>query len=292
MAARLIALASIAIVAAGLQTGSTGAATPGAWNRIVFADGPTTAIWTMSSTGYDLRRLTPVGAGDETPTWSRDKRRIAFVRLGRPNWSACGEKRSALMVMNADGTNAHRVTSVRPCGVNGLTWSPDGSKLAWGGSSGVYVVDVDGHRKRLLTPAGGYKPAWSPEGKLIAYGLDEAIWVLDVATQRTRILHRPGAAPSWSPDGKTLLFIAGSKPGRPGSYWIIWDRPRGRVLPLARIPGRGGGNVWSPDGSRIAFWNSTADYARHWIVTVDRRGGDMRVLVPESRAARITGFDW
>jgi hypothetical protein len=74
---------------------------------------------------------------------------------------------------------------------------------------------------------------------------------------------------------------------------VIWDRATRRVLPLRRVPGNGGGTVvWSPDGRRFAFWYQTRSLQRRWIVSVDRDGTNMRVLVPERLAARITEFDW
>jgi Tol biopolymer transport system component len=291
MVRRLISLTLLAIVAAWFIAGSSGVASRGRSDRIVFADRSTGAIWTMTAAGVDLRRLTPIRSGDRTPTWSPDKRRIAFVRRDHPERLSCGNK-TALWTMDADGANPRRITSVAPCGVDGLTWAPDGRRLAWGGDDlRIYVVNLNDHRKRVLTQ--GWRPAWSPDGDVIAYGLNQAVWLLDVATERPRILHRPGAQPSWSPDGRTLLFYHGSKPGMPGSYWVIWDRATRRILPLRRIPGNGGGTVvWSPDGRRFAFWYQTRSLQRRWIVSVDRDGTNMRVLVPERLAARITEFDW
>ena len=49
-----------------------------------------------------------------------------------------------------------------------LAWSPDGERLAWGETTGIFVVGADGSGLPLAIPHGAY-PYWSPDGTRIAY---------------------------------------------------------------------------------------------------------------------------
>jgi Tol biopolymer transport system component len=77
---------------------------------------------------------------------------------------------SQLRVMNADGTGVRVVLDGTGYHVSTLTWSPDGERLAWAGSDGIYVVDADGSGLTLAIP-GGADPSWSPDGARIAYSI-------------------------------------------------------------------------------------------------------------------------
>jgi len=80
--------------------------------------------------------------------------------------------------MNADGTHVRRLTSDN--GINYTpVWSPDGKQIAYrstlGGSSDIYLINVDGSGLKNLTGtdnAEEWSPAWSPDGKLIAFQTD------------------------------------------------------------------------------------------------------------------------
>ncbi|HEX7197767.1 MAG TPA: hypothetical protein VF364_13155, partial [Candidatus Limnocylindria bacterium] len=111
----------------------------------------------------------------------------------------------------------------------GLTWSPDGSLLAfsYGGCEGVvYLVDLDGNLRRVGDGSG---PSWSPDGRWLAFGpnvpyspcgvgcLDPALgpWeilVVDVTSgEEPRQLTTNGGAftasrPIFSPDGSVVAF--------------------------------------------------------------------------------------
>jgi Tol biopolymer transport system component len=136
----------------------------------------------------------------QTPAWSPDGRKLAFVsrrdgnseiyvmnadgsdqrNLTRhaasdqsPAWSPDGQsiafvsRRSGLAeihVMNADGSD-QRNLRVRVGRDSGLGWSPDGRKIAFtAGSTEVYVVNADGSGRRQLTrsPWANWFAGWSP----------------------------------------------------------------------------------------------------------------------------------
>lgn len=96
-----------------------------------------------------------------SPAYSPDGNQIAYFdhQLDGP---------SQLRVMNADGTGVRVLLDGTGYHVSTLTWSPDGERLAWAGSDGIYVVGADGSGLTLAIP-GGADPYWSPDGTRIAY---------------------------------------------------------------------------------------------------------------------------
>jgi Tol biopolymer transport system component len=92
--------------------------------RIAFAqEGANTDIYTVSSDGTGLARLTDSPAMEYQPAWSPNGSKIAFVGYDMPP----GPVR--LYVMNADGTG---VTELGPENVDGPSWSPEGAEIAYG----------------------------------------------------------------------------------------------------------------------------------------------------------------
>jgi dipeptidyl aminopeptidase/acylaminoacyl peptidase len=80
------------------------------------------SVWIVPTAGGEAREFITSEKNDDTPRWSADGSRIAFLstRDGAPQ----------IYVANADGSNARKVTSV-PEGVAEFIWSPDGKLFAF-----------------------------------------------------------------------------------------------------------------------------------------------------------------
>jgi Tol biopolymer transport system component len=145
-------------------------------------------------------------------------------------------------------------TLVAPSGVSSLTWSPDGSRIAYqrGGGDGaamdqeIWVAQVDGSGEYLLASGFGsiygVGPVWSPTGDRIVYqrmkGSGEAHEVVLVTPDGEGEvvlpdLRLPGTDDSvswrpdsvtWSPDGRELLYSAWSY-GEPRERRVLISLP-------------------------------------------------------------------
>jgi dipeptidyl aminopeptidase/acylaminoacyl peptidase len=163
--------------------------------------------------------------------------------------------------------------------VGGVSWSPDGTRLAVEVSTldvtaDVWVVSADGSGTTDLTPdpAPGVwydrAPAWSPDGASIAFSSNRSgttrLWVMgaDGSAPRQVLPTSLAAAehlPAWSADGATLAFVTETAEG--AGIGVV--RPDGTGHRLFPAPFDAADPVWLPDG-RIAFSDRrTADLEVH-----------------------------
>jgi Tol biopolymer transport system component len=228
-----------------------------------------------------VRSLSAAGPGATDPAWSPDGERIAFVKY------APASVKSAIYVMNRDGTGLRRLTGTRKA-VASLTWSPDGGRIAFSDANGAFVMKSNGRGVRSIGAANGRfgKVDWGPGGRKIAFevtgpelldttrifvinpdGSDQQVWA-DPSDTFEDDAYR---SPTWSPDGDRLLFAVGKidDAGIEGvkSFLGVISTPFGPVRDLLRgdyswypgvsrgVPpdGRGWDPDWSPDGRTIVM---------------------------------------
>jgi Tol biopolymer transport system component len=169
-------------------------------------------------------------------TWSPDGKRIAF--RNEPSINNAGMQNSTIWMVDADGTNAHRVDAIpSDHDPSQPAWSPDGKRLAYWDRIGNSVSVLDLSTGDRWFVAEGSEPAWSPNGQL-AIDQGSTIVVVDPDTgKRITAIEGTGAAaePTWSPDGEWIAFSSAGD--------IYAARPDGRDL---RLVVRNGKNNWSP----------------------------------------------
>ncbi len=142
--------------------------------RLVFvqdngARGGSTDIYTIATSGGDLRRLTTASGLDDSPDWVADGTRIAYRCVARRIVEICQ--------MRPSGAGK----SVTTAGLNlshkgAPSWSPDGSSIAFAARpAGEYAHQVHrisrsgGSPHKLTTDNDGSGAAWAPDGTRIAY---------------------------------------------------------------------------------------------------------------------------
>ena len=170
--------------------------------------GETTDLVLVNLDTLETEKITYTEGCEYSPKWSSDGKKIAFVYS--PDCTTKGH----LWIMDVDGTNRHQVGN-RPVGVGLISWSPDGSKIAFESVTScgnIYKVNIDGSEFARITDIRGCAshPVWSPDGKYLAYlgrvkieGDEiEQIHIIDTDNGNNFIITPPEWLPqyfSWSP---------------------------------------------------------------------------------------------
>ncbi len=230
-----------------------------------------TQIWladTMaSSSSSATRQLTNAKKSSQSPAWSPDGSRLAFI-------SDRTDKRQIYMIDPQAG-ESDALTSLED-GVDRFAWSPDGKSIAYTATEPKPAAIKDREKKygELQVVEQDYRMTH--------------LFVIDIGTRATRTLTSgPFTVGSfeWSPDGRTIAFDhrVNSSPGSSRSADIsIVTVADATVRKLVTQDGPDEHPVWSPDGSRIAFETSMANpafyYTNGLIATVPANGGTPTIL--------------
>jgi Tol biopolymer transport system component len=217
------------------------------------------AVYALNADSSEVTRL--AGGGD--PTWSPDKKRIAFMCEG-------------ICIMNADGSQQTKLPDIPP-GAWEPTWSGDGRWIAFTSGYEIYKIKVDGSELTNLTnnPAADYHPAWSPDGKRIAFVSERdgkvAIYVMNAdGTEPKRLTNTDFASiPAWSPDSKRLTYLSVNE-GESGMFVMNADGTNQTLL--MEDPQFSGDMAWSPDGTKIAFSSSRDGNLEIYVMNADGTG--------------------
>jgi DNA-binding winged helix-turn-helix (wHTH) protein/Tol biopolymer transport system component len=200
---------------------------------------------------YDVnaKRVVPYlsGISAEGVSFSPDGAWVAYVKF--PNgelWRSKTNGKEALQL------SADPLITAFP------SWSPDGSRIAFGGKSigrdwQLYVVPANGGPSQLLTKsAQGFAPTWSPDGTALAFqslGFNTPSKIRVIHLNNMQILDFPGAEgfslPQWSRDGKYMAAVSDTKLmlfNFKTEKWSDWVTGGDPDLPH-----------WSRDGKSIYF---------------------------------------
>lgn len=266
-------VAGALLVAFVVQANPAEAAFPGKNGKIVYVRNY--SIYSMSSQGTDLKRLTTDPGEKGSPDYSPDGRQITFEGPGT------GDNASNIWLMRADGSNRRKVTVEKklPGGFRlnyDPAFSPGGHRIVFvrGASQSdsaydLYVIKRDGTGLRRVfdSPAAHPRdPVFSPNGRKIAFEYDGQIATVRPDGTHFSIL-RDGYSPDWSPGGKRIAFSHKGPPseGRTTSEIYTMRADGGGVRRVTDSPPRhiAAYPAYSPGGGKIAF--------------ADHRGGDWEI---------------
>ncbi len=238
-------------------------------------------VWLVPADGAEPRPLTETlrFAADRPLAWMPDGRSILYWSHGEAGWD--------IWSVDVESGRTRNLTETPRGGSRSAAPSPDGRTIACmrDDPEGVWLMDADGSNRRRLTERGfrDDPPSWSPDGSSIAYGvLDDRGSRVEVirldGTGAPRVL--PGGAPRFSPaDGRLLLV--GVEEGAPAL--VLVDPALGSRKILVTAGGTIGHPVWSPDGSRIAYFVTMAGSDELRVRSLID-GSDRRLAVAAPRA--------
>jgi dipeptidyl aminopeptidase/acylaminoacyl peptidase len=249
-------------------------------------DGYRSALWIVPADGSaPARQLTMGARSDSTPRWSPDGATIAFLsdraavlqaggggaKPGPAEAPKDGSAQAWLLPLG-DGGEARQLTDL-PKDVEGLEWSPDGTRL----------VVVSGASSREPEPEPERRPEDPPapdarlidrlkyefNGRGLIHDRFSRLWLVDAASGDAELLTRGDhhdQGPRWSPDGTTIAFVSdrhrdADLDWRSDIYLVGVDDRKVRQL----SPGDGhqawGAPAWSPDGDWVVAIG-TRDWTR------------------------------
>ncbi len=243
-------------------------------NSIVFGTSNKDDKSNLAVLALDQKRVRVVtkqeGASDTSPAFSRDGKRITFLRahllrpysMGGMTWDGLD-----IYVVNEDGSNARRLTQRSYSRASSPHFSVDGKSVIYSGETNNYPAPS--HPLLLEVAADGSKPPKS-------LGPDPPVG----GTSGPKRIRMGSWAnhPNISPDGLTVAFLSDrAKSFRYDLYLMKRDGTSVKPLAITEVSRYNSNPVFRPDGSGILFlagteWNaSNRPIFSLWQVDVDGR---------------------
>lgn len=163
-------------------------------------------IYIARSNGTGIRRMTNSPGIDVSPSWAPDGSKIVFASDRE------SPSRPVIYLMNSDGSDQHRLTSIPGSYEDSPCWSPRGDRISFvfrTGSTGADVVTASpaGDDVVQLTVGEGTNetPKWSPDGLRMVFSSTrnggKNLFIMNWDGTGIRPLTNEGNchSPSWAP---------------------------------------------------------------------------------------------
>ncbi len=251
-------------------------------------------IWVVGTDGEGRKALIDGDKSENTPRWSPDGKRIAFI--------SNRDGTSQVFVADADGGDVKKVTDLAMGAQAPLVFSPDGTRLAF--VSDVYPACADEACTARTKKAADDNPVKARRLTRLLYrhwdewreNIRHHLFVADLATRRvvdvtpgdfdSPPVQQEGDAVRFSPDGREIAFVS-NREGNDREAWTtnndVWivASGGGPARKLTANPAADVQPVFSPDGrtvyvraQRRAGFESDRWYLDAW----DRAAGTRRTL--------------
>lgn len=287
-------------------------------------------IYSASQDGGEIKKLTNSPGYDAEGAYSPDGKQIVFCSLrsafpldrlspeNRKRYEQDAAYFGEIYIMNADGSNVHRLT-IEAGYDGGPFFSPDGERILWrhfeenGMIADIWTMKRDGSEKRRLTDskAMSWAPFFHPSGDYLIFTSNKLgfenfeLFMVDAqgAHEPVRVTFTNGfdGLPVFSPDGKKLSWTSGrTSDGKAQIFLADWNDAAARQA-IARAPSRGATAPADKPAPSFAPAISQDDLRRQveWMAD-EQRGGRMtgtpgaaataRWLADYFRAAGLKSF--
>jgi dipeptidyl aminopeptidase/acylaminoacyl peptidase len=276
-------------------------------------------VFALPAGGGEPRPLSSAPEGVVTYEWSPDSRRIAYLAVEPPSPEEQRRREEKSFVVEVDrderptrlwvqelNGRARALTPIEHF-VSGLTWSPDGSRIAYAAAprSGylaqfetkIYAVPASGGNPRLVVDRAGMNvsPQYSPDGKWLGFISTDgqaaliSIWGLHLVPAAGGPIRNLSATTgswvgefAWEPSSQSLLYIPNEGTGLRGAK--MFEQPvvrvflDGRTETLSDSPSVNFSLSISADGKRLAYR-----------LVEPRNMGDVQVMeLPDRRSRRLS----
>ena len=175
-------------------------------------------VYVSDARGENLRRVSPPGFA-AMPSWAPDGRTLAFARA---DWDR--QDVWSLWTLDLDSGSLRQVTNHEQGFPWGVSWFPDGDRLAYTVDERLVIRDLRGGTDQVFrSPRRGRllrTPVVSPDGRLVVFRVARnGAWLLDLADgSMRRVLEDPSADEYvWSPDGRQIAYYSAHIGG-----WSVW----------------------------------------------------------------------
>jgi TolB protein len=252
------------------------------------------SIYTINVDGSQNRQLFSTTIACNHHDWSPDGTRMAVT----------GYSPDSIYVVNIDGTQLTRLTTMAGVTDTEPAWSPDGQRIAFTRfhdtvsnsieSAELWIMNADGGNQQNIGINGAFAN-WSPDGTHLIYiakaadNLDIFACLVDgTQIQRLTATSRNENSPIWSHNGRKIAFSAANESDGTEEIFIMNADGTG-LIQLTHNACNDGAPRWSVDDSQILFSAdlSAPDHSEVYLMNVD--GSNIR-QVTHTQAPAISNM--